>query len=164
MREAIKAHAQLEASSDPINVAKLAREFDVDYTSLWRHVRPKGQASRTESLGKRQKLSPEKEKQLLELVLEFSSRGLPMTREDIRQYATHMANSRKQGPRVTLGKNWVGNFIDRHHRELTTHWSHPLDSQRTLGTDSTSGREALPVCQGDGGEVSDYTRKRLWDG
>ncbi|KAG9038387.1 hypothetical protein FS837_001262 [Tulasnella sp. UAMH 9824] len=111
LQEAIKAHAQLKASSDPINVAKLARDFDVDYTSLRRHVRPKGQASRTESLGKRQKLSPEKEKQLLELVLEFSSRGLPMSREDIRQYATHMANNRKQGPRVTLGKNWPADWL-----------------------------------------------------
>lgn len=132
LEEAVKAHTRLKASSDPVNVAKLAREFDVDYTSLWRWVKSNSQPSKTESLGKRQKLSPSKEKQLLELILEFSSRDIPMRRDDIREYATHMANSRKQrGPKITFGKNWVGNFIDRHHRVLSTHWSHPLDSQWT---------------------------------
>jgi len=29
----------------------------------------------------------------------------------------------------SLGHNWVDNFLNRHHDELQTHWSKPLDTQ-----------------------------------
>lgn len=136
LNAAVATYAQRDSVTDPASkktIAKLAQDFDVKYISLWRRLQPQGQRSRTEALAARQKLSPTKEKKLLDIILEFSDRSIPLTRSDIHTYGTYMANSGKQGrsAKVTLGQNWVGNFLDRHHEILSTHWSSPLDSKRT---------------------------------
>ncbi|KAG9041977.1 hypothetical protein FS837_011507 [Tulasnella sp. UAMH 9824] len=133
---AVAACIQRDTATHPASkktIAKLAQEFDVKYLSLWHRLQPEGQRSHAEALVANQKLSPSKEKKLLEIILEFSNCGLPLTPSDIHTYALYMANSRKQGwsRKITLGQNRVGNFIDRHHHTLSTHWSSPLDSKRT---------------------------------
>lgn len=110
---------------------KFAKEFGVDPTAFWRRLQPEKFRSRKAYLNTLQALPPAKEAKLVELILEMADRGLPLTHSDIRKYATCLLNSGKRGPPSTLGKNWTGNFLDRHHDVLATHWSSPLDSKRT---------------------------------
>ncbi len=49
----------------------------------------------------------------------------------MRKYAQAILNNGKRAGGLRLGKQWHHNFIDRHQRVLSTHWSSPLDSKRT---------------------------------
>lgn len=134
MREAAEAYWTSLRNIGPKRgtLSKIAREFGVNVSSLWKRIQ-KGHRSRTEFLASRQKLNPKKEASLVEIILECSDRGLPLSHRNIRQYATYMINGgkRRGALKVVLGKNWVPNFLDRHHTVLSTHWSSPLDNKRT---------------------------------
>ena len=52
-------------------------------------------------------------------ILEYSARGIPVTRADVRDMADRLLRERGNKP---VGKNWVDNFVKRT-PELRTRWS-----------------------------------------
>jgi hypothetical protein len=71
------------------------------------------------------------EKAIEEGILEYSARGLPVTRAEVRDMADRLLRERNGRP---VGKNWVDNFIKRT-PELRTRWSRPYDRQRAACED-----------------------------
>src|SRR4051812_15602318 len=54
--------------------------------------------------------------------------GLPLTLSNMQQYATYIVNSEKQRGGVVLEKQSPRNFINRHPKQLSMHWSSPPPS------------------------------------
>ncbi len=78
----------------------------------------------------KQKLSPPEEHVLVVFLNESAQRGFPLNHCGIEMYANAVLQKR-QGPDFeSVGNSWVFNFLTRHHDELSTYWSRPLDTQR----------------------------------
>ena len=77
----------------------------------------------------KQKLSQIKEGVLVNLILESASRGFPLKHCEIQQYANAIHQSRLGVDCEPVSDFWIFRFLDRHHEQLATHWSKPLDMQ-----------------------------------
>jgi hypothetical protein len=69
------------------------------------------------------RLTKLEEEVILQGVLEYSIRSLPVSKADVRDMADRLLRERAGKP---VGKNWVDNFIKRT-PELRTRWSRPYD-------------------------------------
>ena len=111
------------------SIRDVAHEFSVDPSSLSRRIKKKG-ASMLEFNQTKQKLTVNEEKVLVTFILESANIGFPLSHRQIETYANAVLES-KNGPEYEpVGKQWVFNFMNRHHEKLQTHWSKPLDTQR----------------------------------
>jgi phage-related protein len=122
-----------EEQEKPTDEQRTLRQFCTDHTiphtTLWRHINGKSR-SRKEYLEDQQKLSAAEERKLVDMIKECADLGTPLNHSDIRQYALRVLNRAKRKGKIDLGVNWVDNFLTRHHQELSTHWSSPLDMAR----------------------------------
>jgi hypothetical protein len=84
------------------------------------------------------------EKAIEEGILEYSARGLPVTRAEVRDMADRLLRERNGRP---VGKNWVDNFIKRT-PELRTRWSRPYDRQRAACEDPAVIQPWFALVQG----------------
>lgn len=78
----------------------------------------------------KQILSPAEEETIVKLLLASSDRSRPFDFTSIVHLANHILKARLGSRFKKLGKNWVNRFVERHHDQLQTYWSKPLDSQR----------------------------------
>ena len=67
---------------------------------------------------------------LMNLILESANRGFPLKHREIQQYANAIRQSRLGVDCEPISDFWTFRFLDRHHEQLATHWSKPLDMQR----------------------------------
>lgn len=107
---------------------QVAIAHNVSYTSFC--ARLNGRPSIQAYNSKKQHLTPEEEQTLVDSVLGNADRGIPMSRADIVMYAN--AILKKKGSAVVIDpqSNWIERFLTRHHCEIQSHWSKPLDTQR----------------------------------
>ena len=105
----------------------------------------KGRQSIQEFNATKQLLTTAEEKKVVELLLVSSDRSQPFDYDEIAYIANQILANRPEGTARTVGKNWVSRFVRRHHKQLQTYWSKPLDSQRAkcLNPEAVKGWFAL---------------------
>jgi hypothetical protein len=101
---------------------KVAKQFGVDRTTLSRRHRGASQ-SQTKYHEHRQLLNPQQEAELVIYIERCTERGLPPTREMVRNFASAVA-------KWEASDAWVSRFLHRHKDELTVKWSAGLDRNR----------------------------------
>jgi hypothetical protein len=68
------------------------------------------------------KLSLSQDCVLVNFIKEMADRSLPLTHEDMHEYAEGILNVGKC-TKVILGHNQIPHFLDRHSQEISMHWS-----------------------------------------
>lgn len=118
---AVEALKSLKPGERP-NISKVAREYGVERSRLSKryHGVQGSCASKTENM---RLLNNTQEKQLLQYIEKLCTRGLPPTREMIRNFAAEIAH---QEP----GKHWVDRFVERHQIDLISRWTSGIDNKR----------------------------------
>jgi transposase len=101
---------------------EVANRFGVSRATLSRRHQGVTQ-SRAAAAQHKQLLNPQQEAELVEYIETCTERGLPPTREMVRNFAT------------TIGKReasdaWVSRFLHRHEVDLTVKWSAGIDRDR----------------------------------
>jgi hypothetical protein len=101
---------------------EISEKHGVDRSTLgrrWRRVT----ASRDEGYFKQQALSPQQELELVRYIETLTKRGLPPTREMIRNFSSEVAHQQ-------LSESWVTRFINQHDLKLISKWASPMDRTR----------------------------------
>jgi hypothetical protein len=101
---------------------KVAKDFKFDHSTLSRRHQGK-QAPRAAKAVQQQKLNPQQEEKLIIYIGELTERGLPPTREMIKNLASAVAES-------DMGESWVLRFLTRHKTKLTFKWTTGIDRNR----------------------------------
>lgn len=101
---------------------EVAKRFKVDRTTLSRRHQGRTQSYAAASQ-QRQLLNPQQEAELVQYIERCTERGLPPTREMIRNFASVIA-------KWDASDAWVTRFLHRHEAELTTKWSAGIDRNR----------------------------------
>jgi len=112
------------AVSDP-NFSAIAREFPpVNCQTLERRFNGKQGSRASASSIHRQNLTNEQEDELIKLINSLTLRGLPLTSSIVRNLAEEMIL-------CLVGKNWTGQFIQRHKDKLESMYLRNIDNMRT---------------------------------
>lgn len=98
----------------------LARDLDPNHVNIY------------EFNASKKKLSNGQEAELVKWIINLADRNLALTPALIYEYALLLYQSTNPGG--TLGRSWVGRFLDRHADVLRRHWSRPLDRIRAMST------------------------------
>ena len=86
----------------------------------------------------KQRLTPAEESVVVDFCLESADWGFPLTHDNIYKCADNILSARFGSEHDLLGLNWVDTFLIRHHDELQTHWSKPLDTQQGWALNPTN--------------------------
>ena len=78
----------------------------------------------------KQRLTLVEEHVVVDFCLESADQGFPLTHDNVYKSADNILSAHLGSEHESLGLNWVDTFLNRHHDELQTHWSKPLDTQR----------------------------------
>jgi hypothetical protein len=125
---AIQAIKNQEFSS----IRKAAEGFDVPRSTLT--TRLYGINYRAEIRVNNHKLTVYKEKSLHEWIISLDDRGAAPRPNIVREVANILLKSRGSTPPITVGKNWVENFV-RRYPDLSTRFSRSYDYRRVLYED-----------------------------
>jgi hypothetical protein len=101
---------------------KVAKRFGVSRATLSRRHQGITQ-SRAAAAQHKQLLNPQQEAELVKYIERCTERGLPPTREMVRNFATAIA-------KWEASDAWVSRFLHRHEVDLTVKWSAGLDRNR----------------------------------
>jgi len=102
----------------------IANKYGVHRVTLSR--RHQGlQAPRDTQTTQQLKLSPQQELELVQYIEGLTKRGLPPTREMIRNLSSEVAHQQ-------LSESWVTRFINRHEIDLISKWTSTMDRTRHL--------------------------------
>ena len=126
MDKAIQAH---ESRFPRVSMRQLAKEFGVHRTTLSARIR--GRKTRRESHQWRQKLIPEEEEVLVNVIITLIEAYAAPTGGRIVELAKEVKNADSD---FELGENWAYGFLDRH-PELRTMWSTALETERATQED-----------------------------
>ena len=108
---ALEALKSLEIDEKP-NYTKIAEQYGVSRSTLSR--RHKGvQGTHAEKCRNQRLLNPTQESELISYIDGLCSRGLPPSKEMIRNFASEIAGRE-------AGKSWVDRFIQRHDIDLVS--------------------------------------------
>ena len=120
-----KALAEIESCSKP-NYSAIARKYQLERTTLSK--RAKGQTtSREEFQSERhQCLTNVQERVLIDQINRLTDRGIPPTSQMVKNFAEEIIGR-------AVGKNWVGQFITRHQKELKSLYLRNIDNLRVKG-------------------------------
>jgi hypothetical protein len=77
----------------------------------------------------KQKLSPAEERVVINHICVSADCSFPMRHKAIIDHANAIIEA-CGGEKIDPESNWINCFLGRHHDELQTHWSRPLDTQR----------------------------------
>jgi hypothetical protein len=103
---------------------QVASQYDVNCSTLsQRHQRVTEPRNVKDS--KQQKLSPQQELELVQYIRGLTKRGLPPTREMIKNFSSFVA-------KTELSKSWVTCFINRHEIHFISKWTTTMDRTRHL--------------------------------
>jgi transcriptional regulator with XRE-family HTH domain len=104
------------------SLKEVADKYGVDRSTLgrrWRGVT----RSKEEGYASQQALSPQQEIELVQYIERLTKRGLPPTREMIRNFSSEVAKRQ-------LGEGWVTRFINRNQTHLISQWTTGIDRNR----------------------------------
>ena len=88
----------------------------------------------------KQRLTPAEESVFVDFALESADQGFPLTHANLYKAADDILTSHLGDEHVSLGHNWVNVFLNRHHEELQTHCSKPLDTQHGGALNPTNAK------------------------
>jgi hypothetical protein len=129
--DAIAAIESREAG-EKFTYQSIADQFGVDRSTLSR--RHKGCQAPREAEGlNRRLLSPQQELTLVKYIEDLTKRGLPPTRDMIRNFASDICHNH-------VGDGWVTRFLHRNHDHLISKWTAGMDRSRH-NADSTAKYE-----------------------
>jgi hypothetical protein len=117
----------LRKAGEQFKLKNTADKYGVERYTLgrrWRGVT----SSKDEGYAKQQALSPQQGIELVRYTKKLTTRGLPPTREMIRNFSSEVAKRQ-------LGESWVTRFINKHQIHLISKWTTGMDHARHL-TDS----------------------------
>jgi hypothetical protein len=110
------------ASDEDFSYRKVAAQFNVSRAVLAR--RHQGSTcSHAGAAQQRQKLNPQQELELVRYIEGLANRGLPPTREMIRNFASAVAKD-------ACSDRWVSQFLERNKAHLTSKWTTRMDRNR----------------------------------
>src|SRR5262245_26819128 len=118
---AIAALESLDIGEKP-NYSKIAAQYGVDRSTLSRRHRGVTRSAAEKHENDRL-LNTRQEYDLLQYIKKLNTRGLPPSREMIRNFASEIA-------RKPAGKCWADRYIARHQNQLISHWTTGIDSTR----------------------------------
>jgi hypothetical protein len=121
-----------------------ADAYDLSDATLRRRV--KGINARRDSIPINRKLTTTEESTLIEWILSMDQRGLPVRSDSIRQMANLLLQKRSRDNTLTVGKNWVYNFVQRHD-SLESKYTRKYDYQRAKCEDPTIIRDWFRLVQ-----------------
>lgn len=120
--------------------ADIAREFKVNKDTLKR-IADGGTSISAFNAGK-QKLTPVEERIIVDDIKESADRGFPLVHSRVVAHANSIISARPKGHTlkdlIKPTSNWMDRFLIRHHDELQTHWSKPLDTKRGQALNPTA--------------------------
>jgi hypothetical protein len=108
--------------------------------------RANGVLSRVDIRANSHKLTELEENSLIEWIFSMDSRGAAPRPATVREMANILLKARGLTPSLTVGQNWVSNFVKRHD-ELRTRFSRRYDYQRALNEDPKSLRQWFATVQ-----------------
>jgi len=109
---------------DP-NFSAIARQFPpVNRQTLKRRFYGEQSSRAVANLIHRQNLTIKQEKQLISHINMLTNRGLPPTSSIVRNLAEEIIER-------PVGKNWTGQFVQRHKDRLESQYLHNIDNMRT---------------------------------
>jgi hypothetical protein len=103
---------------------EIAEKYQINRSTLgrrWRGVT----ASREDGYLSQQALNHQQELELIRYIEKLTERGLPPTREMIRNFSSEVVHQQ-------LSESWVTRFIDRHEIHLISKWTTAMDRTRHL--------------------------------
>ena len=103
---------------------EVAEKYQVNRSTLgrrWRGVT----TSREDGYLNQQALNQQQELELIRYITKLTERGLPPTREMIRNFSSEVAHQQ-------LSESWVTRFINRHKIHLISKWTSAMDRTRHL--------------------------------
>ena len=103
-------------------IAKSQKKLGVSQAMLARRHRGV-QADRAGGGQKHQNLNPQQEQELVNYIEDLPKRGLPPTREMVRNFGSSVA-------RRECSKRWVSLFLERNQCRLISKWTSGMDRQR----------------------------------
>jgi DNA-binding transcriptional regulator YhcF (GntR family) len=109
--QAALADLESQEPGEKLSYRKLAAKHGVSYSTLARRAKGIQGLIATKAVNQR-KLSPQQEMELVRYIESLTKRGLPPTREMIRNFASQIA----KGP---VGEGWVTRFLARNKDYLT---------------------------------------------
>ena len=116
---ALAALERLEVGEKP-NYTQIAAQYGVGRTTLLKQYRGV-QGSRAQDIKNRQLLNTTQEKELVKYLQELCVRGLPPSKQMVRNFASEIAGRE-------AGKCWADHFIKRHMIDLVLRWTSGIDA------------------------------------
>jgi transposase-like protein len=109
---------------EDISYTQVASQYGVNRSTLSRRHRRVTELRNVKD-SKQQKLSSQQELELVQYIKGLTKRGLPPTREMIKNFSSFVA-------KTELGESWVTCFINRHEIHLISKWTTAMDCTRHL--------------------------------
>jgi hypothetical protein len=116
-------------SQDRVNYAATAKKWNIDRSTLSRRHRGKTASNQDANSYARRQLTDTQEKTLIQYINKLSNRGLPPTPQIVKNLAEEIIG-------ITLGKNWVSRFCERHQKELFSVYLRTIDHKRKIADNS----------------------------
>ena len=119
--DALESLKSLKLREKP-NFTEVADKYGCNRSTLskrWRGV----QGSVQQKNENQRLLNKTQEKELILYIDGLTTRGLPPTRQIIRNFASNIAGRQ-------VGRSWVNRFIKRHENDLVSQWASGIDTQR----------------------------------
>ena len=113
--------ASLKAG-EKLNYTAVAKKYSANRTTLSKRHRGL-QQSRDIQYENQSLLNHQQEKTLVQYIDKLTERGLPPSKQMIRNFAAEISGKEP-------GKMWVSRFIKRHNLELVSKWTTGLDNKR----------------------------------
>ena len=121
IEDAIEAIELLEPGK-PFSYRKVAATYGVNRTTLSRRHQRVQAPDKAKKINQ-QKLNPQQELELVRYIEGLTKRGLPPTREMVRNFGSNVAKE-------PVSESWVTRFINKHSVHLISHWTVGMYSNR----------------------------------
>ena len=92
----------------------------------------KGGKLKSQSNAEKQWLLPVEVDKVIEYAVEMANQGFPLSHRRLREHVNEICHAwmGARFPEGGVGKQWSHWFVEKYSEELSTYWSHPLDTSR----------------------------------
>jgi hypothetical protein len=117
--------AEMNAELEP-NATAISKNWGLERTTLKKRWLGQTTSRATYLSERRQRLTNEQEEQLIYQINRLTDRGMPPTSQMIKNFAKEIIGDK-------VRKNWIGQFVQRHQRELKSLYLRNIDNLRVKG-------------------------------
>ncbi|KAF7576139.1 hypothetical protein PtrM4_003790 [Pyrenophora tritici-repentis] len=117
---------------EQFSYTKIAAKHGVVRSTLTRRHQGQTSSERDKNFNQ-QKLNPQQELELVRYIEKLTKRGIPPTREMVRNFSSEVAHQQ-------LSESWVTRFINRHEIHLISKWTSAMDRTRHLADSESKYR------------------------